>query len=498
VYLNGNRASDSFILKGPDSSAICYWVSHNCAATWTYDARERLVQEKDGTGSTTVFTFDPQGNVTQESGTGGSVSRTYSGQRLQTQTQAGTTKRFLYDSLANQDCVVKSSYAGATCPTSGSPDLLEDQIYDYKSRLLGYRAYNGSGGLTKSSDYTSDPLDRPVKQVETISGSTTTYDFTYVGVTTALSKETLSGATNTTKRYAYDAFGNRATISAGANRYSYLYDPHGSISLLIDQNNATKESYGYRAYGASNAALSKTAAGFSAQTNPYQYTGKRLDSGSGTYDMGARRYSASTGRFLQVDQFHDALQNLELAADPLTQNRYALAGGNPVNFVEIDGHSLRPVVPDGGGGKAGNNRLSMNDSAAGSGGGGGGKGQGKATGGKGKGKGSNPAPPSKSPAGVRGASRVEDHRNDPDRPRGLVTPERYYGDKTPEQAKNALQAKYGKPRSERSDATTYYNPKSGRSYNVHTDPAHGKPHVDIRRRGKYPDRKVALRPRRGD
>lgn len=153
-------------------------------------------------------------------------------------------------------------------PAAGSPDLLEDWIYDYRSRLAGFRAYNGTGGLTKASDYTNDPLDRPLKQVETVSGQTTTYDFTYVGVTSALSKEVLTGSGATTKRYAYDVFGNRATNAEGANRYSYLYDPHTSVSLLIDQANAIKESYGYSAYGAANAALTKTAAGFNSDVLP--------------------------------------------------------------------------------------------------------------------------------------------------------------------------------------------------------------------------------------
>jgi len=68
--------------------------------------------------------------------------------------------------------------------------------------------------------------------------------------------------------------------------------------------------------------------------------GKRLDTGSGTYDMGARRYSAESGRFLQYDLYYDSLDNLGLSEDPLSQNRYAFAGGNPVNFVEVDGHRV--------------------------------------------------------------------------------------------------------------------------------------------------------------
>ncbi len=130
--------------------------------------------------------------------------------------------------------------------------------------------------MVNSVVYTNDPLDRPVKQVSTEPGATITYDFTYVGVTNALSKEALSGTTTSTKPYAHDAFGRRATIAetvgATTSQYSYLYDPHTSVSLLIDQANTVKESYGYAGYGAANAALSRTAAGFSNKTNPYRYT----------------------------------------------------------------------------------------------------------------------------------------------------------------------------------------------------------------------------------
>lgn len=47
--------------------------------------------------------------------------------------------------------------------------------------------------------------------------------------------------------------------------------------------------------------------------------------------------------------YFGALSNLGLSTDPLTQNRYSLAGTNPVSFVEIDGHV---AMADGGGGAA--------------------------------------------------------------------------------------------------------------------------------------------------
>ena len=75
---------------------------------------------------------------------------------------------------------------------------------------------------------------------------------------------------------------------------------------------------------------------------------------------------------------------------------------------------------------------------------------------------------------------------------GLTTPGRYFGNKSAQEVSEAMTAKYGPAKAFREGAETFYNPKTQRSFNVHTDPAHGPPHVDIRRRGGYPERKYLL------
>jgi RHS repeat-associated protein len=344
VYMNGNQVSDVYKLKNGDGGSICFPTA--CTATWSYDARDRLTQETDGIGLTTAYTLDAAGNVTQEATTGlPSITRTYSGQQLTSVTQGGTTSRYLYDSSGNVDCVTDGGWTSGTCPAAGNSSLQTDYIYDYANRLVGTRSYSG-GMFTDSADYVNDPLDRPVTETETHSGSTTTTQLSYIGGSDAVSKESLSGATSSTKRYAYDALGHRATIRDGTSRYSYLYDPHGSVSLLIDQSNTVVASYGYSAYGGTKAALTKTATGFNSNSNPYRYSGKRYDTGSKTLDMGARRYSAAAGRFLQRDGYAGALANYGLSGDPLTASRYGFAGGNPVNFIETDGHIFAPIPDD--------------------------------------------------------------------------------------------------------------------------------------------------------
>ena len=131
---------------------------------------------------------------------------------------------------------------------------------------------------------------------------------------------------------------------------------HGSVSQLLDDAGNVKASYGYSAYGGADAPSSDAESLTSgdpdpqAPLNPYRYSSRRMDSGTvpsgspavasgaGGYDMGARRFGPDLGSFLQQDQFSGALADLGLALDPLTQNRYALAGGNPISYVEWDGH----------------------------------------------------------------------------------------------------------------------------------------------------------------
>ena len=230
--------------------------------------------------------------------------------------------------------------------------------YDYLFRLQNYRAFS-NGQLTDCADYKYDALDRQVWEGEThgtgvsCSDSKTT-QFSYEGLTnnTTQEQQSSSGTLQTTKDYSYDAFDHRTSESVtpagqSSTTYTYGYNVHASVSLLLDPSGNTKASYGYRPYGDQDSALSGGDTDKNNPFNPYRYTGKRFDSGSQTLDTGARRFNTSTSKFLQPDQFNNALANLNLGSDPLTQNRYSMAGGNPISGIELDGHVAMFV--DGGG-----------------------------------------------------------------------------------------------------------------------------------------------------
>ena len=73
--------------------------------------------------------------------------------------------------------------------------------------------------------------------------------------------------------------------------------------------------------------------------NSFLFTGEQLDKETGNYYLRARYYSPATTRFLSHDTYDGKL------IDPLSQNHYLYAGGNPVMYVDPSGHvSMVSVV----------------------------------------------------------------------------------------------------------------------------------------------------------
>jgi RHS repeat-associated protein len=379
IYVNGNRTKDEFILRGPNVDAPCR--DGMCTTEYLYDPRDRLVEERRtraGTTNSTTYTLDPAGNVRHEVRPDRTISSSFDGNQMTSQTVtvggASATSKFWYDTYGNLDCVTTEAGTKDTCPappgSANPPTLIADYSYDALNRLTSYRSWNEDGTPAMESEYVYDALDRPVSETErhgTQSPRTTV--MTYLGLGDDVSEEqhkNSDGSLRTTKSYSYDAFGHRIamtdkrknTATGQDQEKDYLYgeDVLGSVSLLIDDAGDAKASYGYTPYGDEDAELTQEKGPKPDETskeinttreeplNPYRFSGKRFDSGSGTLDMGARRFAPDTGRFIQQDQYDDALDDLDLSTDPLTQNRYSLAGGNPISFVETDGHLI-----DGGG-----------------------------------------------------------------------------------------------------------------------------------------------------
>jgi hypothetical protein len=76
-----------------------------------------------------------------------------------------------------------------------------------------------------------------------------------------------------------------------------------------------------------------------------------------------------------------------------------------------------------------------------------------------------------------------------------LTPVRFFGAKTFEEVEILLTNKFGFPRPGAPGGKSFFNQKTKRTFHLHKHPDHmnGRPHVDIRRRGRFQERQYYLR-----
>ena len=217
-----------------------------------------------------------------------------------------------------------------------------------------------------------DGLDRRDARLVITGGTSRLRERSYLGTTELLSRELDSDSTGAgeptekmVKSYDYDSQGMRIGQQlepkgegAGQPTYStYDHDGAGSVIGLEDDEGTfddpdspgedSDNRYDFDPYGSlqdpePGNSVSDVEAELptAAASNPFRYEGFYYDSGINSYDMQAREYRPEVGRFLSQDRFEAAGADLALQSDPLTQNRYAFAGGNPVSNIEWDGHFI--------------------------------------------------------------------------------------------------------------------------------------------------------------
>jgi RHS repeat-associated protein len=109
--------------------------------------------------------------------------------------------------------------------------------------------------------------------------------------------------------------------------HSYFTDPvNGTVIGLEDPSGAigSDDRYDLDPYGKQENTDTPST---EAAENPFRFQSHHYDSGLQTYDMQARAYLPSIGRFTTADRFEDALGDFALQSDPLTQERYAFGAG---------------------------------------------------------------------------------------------------------------------------------------------------------------------------
>ncbi|PAZ13713.1 sugar-binding protein [Streptomyces sp. SA15] len=329
---NGHKVED--VLKLMDADDHGDTIDNTYA--YTYDPQDRIakVAKTGDDEATEEYRHDAAGNVVWQNVDDTTTTHRYDRNRLLTSTADGASSTYNYDPLGRLDTV---SFGGET---------IQKYRYDGFDRPESITA--GCGDAAKTTRMTYDAFDRTVKEAVGSGDDAKTTLFTYLGITSHSLKEEVTDESVTSFQYA--SWGQKLTQikdeeDKDPETTQYLYHPHGDVEALTDKDGNTKTTYGYTAYGKNDAAqftgADKPGAGGEEPSDPYnsyRFNSKRYDTTSGTYDMGFRTYDPGLNRFLTRDMYGGALADMGLSTDPFTGNRYAFAGGNPVSFVEIDGH----------------------------------------------------------------------------------------------------------------------------------------------------------------
>ena len=209
--------------------------------------------------------------------------------------------------------------------------------------------FDAAGNQTTFSPWTLgyDAENRNVSLSSGVNGAGT---FAYDGVGRRVKKSwTPSGGGPTTTYYLYNALGQLAaeysTQSATPNT-SYIHtDMLRSTRMVTDASGATLECYDYLPFGRllSNGVNNRNTGCYPPNPDtqivsklPQKFTGKERDDEARLDYFGARYYSASQGRFTSADSVF-ADQHPE---NPQSWNLYQYGFNNPLNNVDLDGHSV--------------------------------------------------------------------------------------------------------------------------------------------------------------
>ena len=105
------------------------------------------------------------------------------------------------------------------------------------------------------------------------------------------------------RNYVYGV-GRLAQSTSSTNAFYYLTDSIGSTANLVKHDGGIKWTYTYEPFGAQRSATS----GASAPNNFMRFAGERIDANGDFYNLRARMYDPSVGRFFQEDAMAAPIQ----------------------------------------------------------------------------------------------------------------------------------------------------------------------------------------------
>ena len=276
---------------------------------YTYDSLYRLTSEtitKGKTVTTYAYEYDNVSNRTLKNVDG--VETTYVYNELNQLVSENDTT-YEYDNAGN---LVRVVGAGKTALYK----------YDSENRLIKATVQQGNNVVVET--YTYDYAGNRTSKTTTINNHVE--KVYYLNDNSSLTNVLVEYSANGDEICYYTIGADLVSQEVNGKVYTYLYDGHGTVRALANENGKVTDTYTYDAFGNLISSTGSTA-------NSYRYCGEQFDSTTGLYYLRARYMDTNTGRFISQDTYAGS------TADPTSLHKYLYANSNPVSNSDPSGYS---------------------------------------------------------------------------------------------------------------------------------------------------------------
>ena len=274
---------------------------------YTYDELYRLTSEtitKGKTKTTYAYEYDNVSNRTLKTVNGVETVYTYN-ELNQLVSENDTT--YEYDNAGNLVRVVGT----------GKTALYK---YDSENRLIKATVQQGNNVVVET--YTYDYAGNRTSKTTTINNHVE--KVYYLNDNSSLTNVLVELNVDGEAKVYYTIGADLVSQEINGKVYVYLYDGHGTVRALANENGKVTDTYTYDAFGNLISSTGSTA-------NNYRYCGEQFDSTTGLYYLRARYMNPSVGRFISMDTYQGS------NADPISLHKYLYANSNPVTYTDPSG-----------------------------------------------------------------------------------------------------------------------------------------------------------------
>ncbi|WP_426518709.1 RHS repeat-associated core domain-containing protein [Diaminobutyricibacter sp. McL0618] len=356
TYLNG-RTLPTEPNPVADGSALSY--------SYTYDADGHVSKATRTIGDAQPATSAPTAPGASSS-SGAEPARTHSvsygydalERLISSQVAGGEKNAYTYDPAGNRTSWKRSS--------SGAGDLAQSAEYNNANQIVQTTTTGAGGGV---ATYGYDGAGNRTHQ--TSNGVTTGYGYDATGKVASVGRE------GRTTSYGYDGLGRQAsatdttnygtittrTVSAGTTPVQQTSSQHGTTTLVYDAVGHVAEQVGKNGSASWDlldrlgSTVAQSTGGSITQLASYSdwgeqsfetggwsalagFTGQASDPSEGLTHFDARGYDAHVASWMSPDSWPG------LVAQPKSLSRYSYVEGDPIRYLDPDGHRLSDPSAD--------------------------------------------------------------------------------------------------------------------------------------------------------